>query len=112
MSPSPQQTSTVALNRFPADLPWMALLLIAAYGPVLAALTHEWQANEEMGHGPFVPLFAGYVIWERRRQLSHAGDSSRCGLLLMLAGGLQLLIATLGAELFFQRIALLVSTAG
>jgi len=45
---------------------WFGALLIACYAPVLTRLAQQWLADEDMGHGFFVPLVAGYIAWQRR----------------------------------------------
>src|SRR5687767_257763 len=85
---------------------WVGVMLAVAFFPVLKGLVREWQTNEDMAHGFFVPLLAGFVAWERRRDLfSNHVDSQRTypqGLILMLWGSIQLCIGMLGAELFLQ----------
>src|SRR5258708_20527455 len=49
---------------------WFAVLLIACYAPVLCGLVHQWATDEDMGHGFFVPLVAGYIAWQRRSELT------------------------------------------
>ncbi len=66
-----------------------------------------------MGHGFFVPVVAGYVVWQRRDQLLASLDkSSAWGLLILAWGAIQSVLATLGAELFTQRLAFVISLAG
>jgi exosortase len=66
-----------------------------------------------MGHGFFVPLVAGYIVWQRRQELlATEPRPTWWGLLLVVWGGLQLLIGTLGVELFVARTALVVTLIG
>jgi exosortase len=66
-----------------------------------------------MGHGFFVPLVAGYIVWQRRQDLlATEPRPTWWGLLLVVWGGLQLLIGTLGVELFTARTALVVTLIG
>jgi exosortase len=96
---------------------WFAALLVIAYFPTLKLLVQQWSTDEDVGHGFFVPLVAGYIAWQRRDQLLSIGwkPSPRermFGALVMLWGILQSYIGTLGAELFLQRTALLVTLVG
>lgn len=92
---------------------WFALLLIVCYAPVLARLVQQWSYDEDMGHGFFVPLLAGLIAWQRRHLLAaKPAVSHPSGYLLILWGAAQLLVATLGAELFLARTAFLVSLTG
>jgi exosortase len=115
-------TQTAAMpGRIPAPEPaisyaalvWYALLLALAFGPVLSALCYQWQNDEDMGHGFFVPLIAGYALWERKQELlALPRGGSRWGLLVIAAGILQLWVGTLGAEIFLQRTSFLVTLVG
>lgn len=92
---------------------WFAALLIVCYFPVLEKLVNQWATDEDVGHGFFVPLVAGYVAWQRRdRILATRLQPSWWGLALVLWGGLQGYLGVLGAELFLQRTAFLISLVG
>ncbi len=88
-------------------------LLIACYAPVLWALIGQWGTDDDMGHGFFVPLVAGYLVWQRRGLLQALKPSpSWWGMALVLCGTAQSYISRVGAELFLSRTAFLVSLAG
>jgi exosortase len=92
---------------------WFGVLLAIGYAPVLRRLFWQWMNEPDFGHGFFVPLVSGYIIWQRRQELMSIRTSgSWWGLLLIVWGMLQLGVATLGAELFLARTALLISLAG
>jgi exosortase len=96
-----------------AMVAWFGLLLIACYGPILLRLAAQWMRDEDMGHGFFVPLIAGYIVWQRRDELLQAKASPNAwGLVVIAWGAAQLYIATLGAELFLARTAFIISLAG
>ena len=38
---------------------WFAGLLLLCYAPVLIRLVQQWENDEDMGHGFFVPVIAG-----------------------------------------------------
>jgi exosortase len=66
-----------------------------------------------MGHGFFVPVIAGFLIWQRREELmAITPQPDWRGLLLVLWGGLQLVLATLGAELFSARMSFIITLVG
>jgi len=96
-----------------AAMAWFGLLLIVSYAPVLQRLILQWTYDEDMGHGFFVPVVAGYIAWQKRREL-FSGASSPCwwGLLVVAYGAFQLAVATLGAELFLARTAFVISLIG
>jgi exosortase len=92
---------------------WYGCLLGIIFAPVLSAMTYQWQNDEDMAHGFFVPLFVGYIVWERRVQIANLQPKMNgWGLLLVAWGALQLWIGTLGAELFLQRTAFLITLTG
>jgi exosortase len=73
----------------------------------------DWMTNEDMGHGFFVPIVAGYIVWQRREELKNTpAKTNWLGLPILLLGAAQSLIATLGVELFLSRSALIVTLAG
>lgn len=92
---------------------WFGALLIVCYAPVLKALIRQWNNDPDMGHGFFVPLIAGYIVWQRREELMAVRPQpSWWGLLLIVWGGLQLVFATLGAELFLARSSFIITLIG
>ena len=94
-------------------LVWFTALILIGYGPVLQRLVKQWMDDPDMGHGFFVPLVAGYIAWlERDKWLSAPVSGNWAGLVLVAWGSIQLLVATLGAELFLARTALLFTIAG
>src|SRR3954452_21368406 len=100
------------------QLPWKAIawfgaLLIIGYFPVLMRLVHQWSHDEDMGHGFFVPVIAGFIIWQRREDLVALKlQPSRWGLVLVGVSGFILVVATLGAELFTARLSLVFTVIG
>jgi exosortase len=100
------------------SLPWKTIawfggLLILCYAPVLWRLVTEWWNNEDMGHGFFVPLVAGFIVWQRRDELAVVVPKTNYwGLAIVLFGALQFTIGTLGAERFLAQTAFIVSLAG
>lgn len=101
-------------NKLPwAGIAWFGVLLLACYAPVLRHLIRQWNNDPDMGHGFFVPLIAGYIVWQRREELlAITPQPNRWGLLLVLWGAVQLVVATLGAELFTARLAFMVTLVG
>lgn len=96
-----------------AAFAWFAALLLVCYAPVLQRLVRQWAQDPDMGHGFFVPVLAGYIAWQKRGELlSQAPSPNWWGLLVVAYGALQLMIATLGAELFLARTAFIISLAG
>ena len=73
----------------------------------------QWANDENMGHGFFVPVIAGFVAWQRREDLLKAPRKSNIwGLVLVVFAALLSLVATLGAELFSARMSFLIALFG
>ncbi|HYP09428.1 MAG TPA: exosortase/archaeosortase family protein [Bryobacteraceae bacterium] len=108
--PSPQTRSF--------EVPWVSLawffgLLILCYGPVLARLVDQWNTDEDMGHGFFVPAIAAYIAWQKKDELlSRTLKPNPLGIVIVLFAALQLYIGTLGAELFLARTAFVEGVIG
>ena len=89
---------------------WFGILLIAVYYPILSKLVLQWSTDDDVSHGFFVPLVAGYIAWQRREKiLSIEWKPAWWGVGLLIWAGLQSYIGMLGAELFLQRTAFLLS---
>ena len=92
---------------------WFGILLIACYAPVLYGLVHQWATDEDMGHGFFVPVVAGFIAWKRRDELASIKPiPNYWGLALVVFGAIQMMLGTLGAQIFVARTAFLVSLVG
>src|SRR5947209_8205060 len=106
---APASTPRVAWQ----PIAWFGALLILCYAPILYRMGVQWATDENMGHGFFVPLVAGYIAWKRRDQLLAAPRKPNgWGLFLVVFGGLEAFAATLGAELFTARLAFLIALFG
>jgi exosortase len=92
---------------------WFGVLLVAGYAPILARLVRKWDADPDMGHGFFVPVLAGFIIWQKRHELLALKPAPTWwGLAIVLYGTFQLYMGTLGAELFLQRTAFVITVIG
>ena len=97
---------------------WRPLAISAAlvfvYGVVLAKLGHDWWTDENYSHGLLIPFIIGYIVWIQREHFKR--DRARPGTVLggamVLLALLMLFAGTAGAELFLQRISLVVMLAG
>src|SRR5947209_13737034 len=77
---------------------WFGGLLILCYAPILYRMAVQWATDEDMGHGFFVPVVAGFIAWQRRRTLlSIPSNPSGWGLALVTFAAFQALVASLGA---------------
>lgn len=113
---SVRENGTGSLRREPFPwlaVAWFAILLFVCYAPVIQRLVNQWTTDDDMGHGALVPIVAAYIAWQRRdKLLAEPASPSWWGLALVIYGAVQLYIATLGAELFLARTAIVVSLVG
>ena len=108
-SPSAEKSQT---GRWLAALS-LATLVFIMYASVLGSLARQWWNDPNYGHGFFVPVFAGYVLWSGRERLRGLPFKPKnFGLAIMVfAIGLRVL-GTLGAELFIARLSLVILISG
>ncbi|MBC7927410.1 MAG: exosortase/archaeosortase family protein [Bryobacteraceae bacterium] len=107
------RSGTADLLQTLAPVFWFGALLILCYLPILRMLVHQWNTDEDMGHGFFVPVVAGYIAWQKRDELQ--GRFLRpnyLGLLVVFYAAIQGLIGSLGAELFLSRTAFVEAIVG
>lgn len=92
----------------------VAVALAFLYAGVLAKLGRDWWTDENYSHGLLVPFVIAFIIWTEfdelkarvgKRSLWFGGAAIAFALVLLLGG-------TLGAELFTQRVSLIVMLAG
>lgn len=92
---------------------WFGALLILCYAPILYRMGVQWATDENMGHGFFVPLVAGYIAWQRKDiLLATPRQPNGWGLFLVIFAAAEALAATLGAELFTARVAFVLALFG
>ncbi len=92
---------------------WFTALLIAVYFPILKRLVEQWSTDEDVGHGFFVPVVAGFIVWQRREQLLKiVPKPAWWGALLIVWSIIQSYVGSLGAELFLQRSAFIIGLIG
>jgi exosortase D (VPLPA-CTERM-specific) len=85
----------------------VACVAVVLYFPVLRLLVAQWWDDPNYSHGFLIPLFAAFVIWERRERLCRiAAKPALSGLVLLIASLALLFLGLLGAELFLARISL------
>ena len=88
-------------------------LLAGLYAGILRDLAWQWWDDPNYTHGFLVPLFSGFLVWQRRNQLAALPPrGSWIGLPVLLAGVGALLLGDLAAENFLIRSSLIVVLAG
>jgi exosortase len=96
-----------------APLAWFTVLVLACDAPVVVPLVRQWAWDDDMGHGFFVPVIAAYIAWQRRHELlAITAKPNWWGLVVALWGCLQVVVGTLGVELFTARTAVVITVIG
>jgi exosortase len=91
----------------------ICLLIGAVYYRVLGKLILDWWQIPDFSHGFLVPLFAAFLIWEKREVLGSVKIApSWSGLAVIVLGLAVLLLGVYGSELFLSRISLLILLSG
>ena len=88
--------------------------IIFAYFSVILKLGRDWWTDENYSHGLLIPFVIAFIVWNEREKLQELPKRANVWLgstvvaiaLLLLAAG------TLGAELFTQRISLMLLVGG
>jgi exosortase len=108
------QTPSAAASRVSWRLvAWFGGLLLLCYGTILYRMAVQWATDENMGHGFFVPVVAGYIAWRRRDELTFdPRQGNLWGLAVVIFAALLSLVATLGAELFTARMSFVIALTG
>jgi exosortase len=97
---------------------WKPIVIIAAlgfvYASVLVKLGRDWWEDENYSHGLLVPFIVGYILWSERDRLRRtlARPGLWWGGVAVVSALLMLWAGTAGAELFTQRMSLVLMLAG
>ena len=115
-------TQAVEIHKKPwsarkTDLVWGSVLigaLIAAiYYRVLAKLILDWWQIPDFSHGFLVPIFAGYMVWVKRKALQETKIAPAwSGIFVVALGLVVLILGVYGAELFLSRVSLVILFGG
>jgi exosortase len=97
---------------------WKPIAIAVAIGfvyfSVLRKLGYDWWTDENYSHGLLIPLIIGYIIWSDRERLSRKAErpSLLWGGLIVVFALVSLWLGTAGAELYVQRLSLVLMLAG
>lgn len=88
--------------------------LVFLYATVLMKLGNAWWTDENYSHGLLIPVVIGYILWSQRERFSRepVRPSFVWGLAAVVVALLGLWAGVAGAELFAQRISLVLMLAG
>src|SRR2546421_2424399 len=90
----------------------IAAALLFVYSSVLAKLGRDWWNDENYSHGLLIPFVIGYILWQERQRFTDAHPSPALWGTIGVGMSLLLLWAGVaGAELFVQRLSLILMIA-
>ena len=103
-----------------ADLPkpfgtygLLALLLVAIYFRIAYKLAVDWVNISDYSHGPLVPFFAAFVIWNNRKSIANTPvKQTWAGIPMILRGISVVILGVYGADLFLSRVSFIILMAG
>lgn len=97
---------------------WRVLAFAAAlsftYAAVLSKLGTDWWNDENYSHGLLIPFIIGYILFSQRERLARepVKPATLLGAATVVCALMGLWAGTAGAELFMQRISLVLILAG
>ena len=88
--------------------------ILLLYYSVIQNLVEQWWSDENYSHGLLVPFVIALIIWQERESLRKqiTAPNAAFGIAIVLFAFSVLLVGTLGAELFSQRVSLVLLLAG
>ena len=96
-----------------AQLVVLCLLVGLLYYRILGDLVSNWYHDPNFSHGFLIPLFSGFVFWQRRRQTAALpAKPAGFGLVVIAMALAELIVGVLGAELFLSRSSFILLLAG
>ena len=88
--------------------------VVYSYYTVLGKLAVDWWADDNYSHGLLVPFVIGLIVWQEWAKLKDASAAGNLWISVatIAAGVILLLAGTMAAELFTQRVSLVILLAG
>jgi exosortase len=91
----------------------IAVLLCVLYYRVAIKLVYDWRTLSDYSHGPLVPLFAAFLVWDKRKVLSSTPvKQTWAGLGLVVFALIVLILGVYGVELFTSRMSFILLLTG
>ncbi len=91
----------------------IAVLLCVLYYRVALKLVYDWYTIPDYSHGFLVPLFAAFLVWDKRRVLSSIPTKQTwAGIALVVVSIGVLILGVYGVELFTARMSFVMLLTG
>jgi exosortase len=111
MLPHAVQSRAHRLNWVPYSV--IAVLLGVLYYRVIIKLVYDWYTIPDYSHGFLVPLFAAFLVWDKRNVLSATPvKQTWAGLILVVFSIAVLILGVYGVELFTARMSFVMLLTG
>ncbi len=95
------------------QLSTVTVAFLVLFNHTLLKLVQDWAIDDNFSHGFLIPFITGFLIWQKRDQLtSEKLKASNWGLLIIFMGMLLHIAGTAGAEMFTMRMAIVVTLTG
>jgi exosortase len=83
------------------------------YHQTIIHLVGDWSIDPNFSHGFLIPFIAGFMVWQKRDELTSLPFSpTNWGLLIIIAGMVLFILGNIGAELFTMRFSMLITLFG
>ena len=97
-------------------LPYLLLLVLAGflYWNMAAGLINSWNTLDEFSHGYFLPLIAGYMLWEKRALFIGVDQfrPSWLGVLISVIAIMVFIIGAIGLTPYLEKVSFLLLLYG
>ena len=91
----------------------VTVVFFILFSHTLLKLAQDWFTDDNFSHGFLIPFVTGFLIWQKRDQLTlEKLKYSNWGLLIISIGMLLHILGTAGAEMFIMRMAIVVTLTG
>jgi len=83
------------------------------FNHTIIKLVKDWSVDDNYSHGFLIPFITGYMIWQKKEELSeYTVQPNYRGLLFILMGMILHILGNIGAELFTMRFSIIMTIFG
>ncbi len=83
------------------------------FNKTIIKLINDWSINPNYTHGFLIPFVAGFMVWQKREELSSLPfRPTNWGLPIIIGGMVLFIVGNIGAELFTMRFSMLITIFG